>query len=279
MGSKDKVDSNNKRLSSTEKKMIWVFLIYSFLIAWGSETTIIVLYRLNLLNEKLMQILYYVLLGAGCGMAPAYAAFIVERKYASVTWKGFLKKIFRTDSRKRSFTILILFGAIQFGACVLQEQYTGNPWYLFILFMPLMIYGGGLEEIGWQGVFQPVLQKRFPFLAAGVIEGIVWSVWHLPLWFIPNSSQSAYSFVAFTLFCITLGVTLAAAHRITGSIWVSILLHAWSNTVLGGMYSLTSLYRFPSAKTLIISVGQIFMVMGILYLYSKKTYFCKSRMV
>lgn len=29
MGSKDKVDSNNKRLSSTEKKMIWVFLIYS----------------------------------------------------------------------------------------------------------------------------------------------------------------------------------------------------------------------------------------------------------
>lgn len=143
MGSKDKVNSNNKRLSSTEKKMIWVFLIYSFLIAWGSETTIIVLYRLNLLDEKLMQILYYVLLGAGCGMAPAYAAFIVERKYASVTWKGFLKKIFRMDSRKRSFTILILFGAIQFGACVLQEQYTGNPWYLFILFMPLMIYGGG----------------------------------------------------------------------------------------------------------------------------------------
>ena len=127
MGSKDKVDSNNKRLSSTEKKMVWVFLIYSFLIAWGSETTIIVLYRLNLLDEKLMQILYYVLLGAGCGMAPAYAAFIVERKYASVTWKGFLKKIFRMDSRKRSFTILILFGAIQFGACVLQEQYTGNP--------------------------------------------------------------------------------------------------------------------------------------------------------
>ena len=137
----------------------------------------------------------------------------------------------------------------------------------------------GVEEIGWQGGFQPVLQKRFPFLAAGVIEGIVWSVWHLPLWFIPNSSQSAYSFVAFTLFCITLGVTLAAAHRITGSIWVSILLHAWSNTVLGGMYTLTSLYRFPDARTLMISVGQIFMVMGILYLYSRRTNFCKSRMV
>lgn len=141
--------------------MIWVFLIYSFLIAWGSETTIIVLYRLNLLDEKLMQILYYVLLGAGCGMAPAYAAFIVERKYASVTWKGFLKKIFRTDSRKRSFTILILFGAIQFGACVLQEQYTGNPWYLFILFMPLMIYGGGWRKLGGRGVSNLYFRKDF----------------------------------------------------------------------------------------------------------------------
>ncbi len=280
IGGKGKmINLERKELSGTERKTMQVFLMYSFVIAWGSEAAMIVLYRLNLLDEKLMQILYYVLLGAGCGMAPAYAAFIAERKYASVTWKGFLKKILRTDSRKRSFIILILFGAIQFGACVLQEKYTGNPWYLFILFMPLMIYGGGLEEIGWQGVFQPVLQKRFPFLAAGVIEGIVWSIWHLPLWFIPNSSQSAYSFAAFTLFCITLGVTLAAAHRITGSIWVSILLHAWSNTVLGGMYTLTSLYRFPSAKTLMISVGQSSGVTGILYLYCRRTNFCKSRMV
>ena len=24
-------------------------------------------------------------------------------------------------------------------ACALQERYTGNSWYLFVLFMPLMI--------------------------------------------------------------------------------------------------------------------------------------------
>ena len=47
---------------------------------------------------------------------------------------------------------LLLFGLIQFCACALQERYTGNPWYLFVLFMPLMIYGGGMEEVGWQGI-------------------------------------------------------------------------------------------------------------------------------
>ncbi len=151
--------------------------------------------------------------------------------------------------------------------------------YLFILFMPLMVYGGGLEEIGWQGILQPILQKRLPFLAAAIIGGIVWSIWHLPLWFIPNSSQSSYSFPAFTLFCITLGVTLAATHKITGSIWVSVLLHAWSNTVLGGMYSLISLCQFPNAKTLLISVVQILAVTGVLYLYGSKQGFYRDKIV
>lgn len=255
------------------------FLLYSFLIAWGSEAIIILLYQSDLLNEKLMQVFYYVALGAGCGMVPAYAAFIVERKYTAVTWKVFWKRIFRTDNSKRSFAILALFAVIQFGACAFQEEYMGNPWYLFILFMPLMIYGEGLEDIGWQGVFQPILQKRLPFLAAAITKGVVWSIWHLPLWFIPNSSQSSYSFTAFTLFCITLGVALVAAHKITGSIWDSVLLHAWSNTVLGGMYSLTSLYQFPNARTLIISMVQILAVTGILYLYCNKQGFYRDKII
>lgn len=271
--------SENKRLSAAEEKMMWMFLLYSFLIAWGSEAALILLYQSDLMDEKFMQVLYYVALGAGCGMAPAYAAYMVERKYAAVTWKGFLKKIFQTGSNKRSFTTLALFAAVQFGACVLQEEYTENPWYLFILFMPLMVYGGGLEEIGWQGILQPILQKRLSFLAAAITGGIVWSIWHLPLWFIPNSSQSSYSFPAFTLFCITLGVTLAAAHKITGSIWVSVLLHAWSNTILGGMYSLTSLCQFPNAKTLLISVVQILAVTGVLYLYDSKQGFYRDKIV
>ena len=115
----------------------------------------------------------------------------------------------------------------------------------------MMIWGGGLEEIGWRGVFQPLLEKRFSFLAAAFIEGVIWGVWHLPLWFIPNSTQGDMNFIAFTLYCIILGLTLAAAYRLTKCIWVTILIHAWGNTVLGGMYTLTSLNNYPSVKTLV----------------------------
>ena len=90
--------------------MIWVFLIYSFLIAWGSETTIIVLYRLNLLDEKLMQILYYVLLGAGCGMAPAMQRLLLKGNMLLLTWKGFLKKIFGQIAGKEALPSLSYLG-------------------------------------------------------------------------------------------------------------------------------------------------------------------------
>lgn len=103
-------------------------------------------------------------LGFGAGMAPAYAAFIIERKYNRATVKSFIKKVFQTPNAGRSILVLILFALVQFCACILQEEYSGNPWYMFILFMPMMILGGGLEEIGWQGVFQPCYRRDFPFL-------------------------------------------------------------------------------------------------------------------
>ena len=262
--------SSNKKLNNIERKSILLFLFYSFLIAWGTEIVLILLYHFQVIRGSAAQILHFAVIGFGAGMAPAYAAFIMERKYKRTTMKGFIKKVFQTESRGKSIAVLILFALVQFLACILQEEYSGNPWYMFILFMPMMILGGGLEEIGWQGVFQPLLQKRFPFLIAALIEGVIWSRWHLPLWLVPNTAQSSYHFVAFTLFCVTLGITLAAAHKITKSIWVSVLLHAWSNTVLGGMYTLTSLCGFPSLKTWIVSLAQIVVIMIIMVAYTRK---------
>lgn len=263
------MNSTDRKLDINDKNTVTTFLIYSFLIAWSTEIILILLYKINLLSGIAAQIFHFAVIGFGAGMAPAYAAFIIQRKQNAVTLKEFVKHIFYTENLKKNLVILTLFGAIQFSICVIQENYTGNPWYYFILFMPMMILGGGLEEIGWQGVFIPLLKKRFSFLISAFIEGVIWSIWHLPLWLVPNTAQSTYNFTAFTLYCVTLGITLAAAHEITKSIWVSILLHAWGNTVLGGMYTLTSLCNFPNLKTVFVSCIQILLVVIILHFTSK----------
>lgn len=250
--------------------MVWRYLFYTFAIAWGAEFLLIAIYHFNLLKGNVAMVLHFMVIGFGAGMAPAYAAFIVLNKKNGITFKEFCRQIFFTVNIRKTVVTLIVFALIQSAACVAQEEYLGNPWYLFILFMPMMILGGGLEEVGWRGVFQPLLEKRFTFWAAALIEGVIWSIWHLPLWLVPNTSQGAYDFTAFTLYCITLGLTLAAAYRLTKSIWVTILIHAWGNTVLGGMYTLTSLNNFPNMRTLIVYGAQIVLIIVILFFQIKR---------
>ena len=260
---------NHNKTQKTDSYSLWRYLFYTFGIAWGTEFLLIVLFGMHLLSENAALFLYFVVVAFGAGMAPAYAALIVQRKQTGITLKSFCGQIFYTRTVRRSIGYMSVFAVIQLAACVVQETYLGNPWYLFIFFMPMMIFGGGLEEIGWRGVFQPLLEKRFPFLAAAFIEGIIWGIWHLPLWFVPNSTQGNMNFIAFVLYTITLGLTLAAAYRLTKCIWVTILIHAWGNTVLGGMYTLTSLNQFPTVKTLIVYAIQIVLIMLIIKLRTK----------
>lgn len=258
-----------KTVLKEDWSMVWRYLFYTFTIAWVTEFLLIALYHLNLLNGNIAIVAHFTVIGFGAGMAPAYAAFIVQKKHNNITFKEFCRQILYTENIRKSVVFLIVFALIQFVACVVQEDYLGNPWYLFILFMPMMILGGGMEEVGWRGVFQPLLEKHFSFWAAALIEGVIWSVWHLPLWLVPNTSQGTYDFTAFTLYCITIGLTLAAAYRLTKSVWVPILIHAWGNTVLGGMYTLTSLNNFPNMKTLIVYGMQIALIMIILFFQNK----------
>lgn len=262
--------SKSKTLTKKDWNTIWEFLFYTFVIAWGTEILLIAVYHFELLKGGPAQFLHFAVIGFGAGMAPAYSAFFVWRKNEHFTLREFCKRIFRTHNFRETVFFLIVFAIIQFGACIVQEDYLGNPWYLFILFMPMMILGGGLEEVGWRGMFQPLLEKRFSFFVSALIEGCIWSVWHLPLWIVPNTAQGSYDFIAFTLYCITLGLTLAATYRLTKCIWAAILIHAWGNTVLGGMYTLTTLTNVPTIKTFIVYAVQVILILLILFIQKKR---------
>ncbi|AFA50171.1 CPBP family intramembrane glutamic endopeptidase [Acetobacterium woodii] len=248
------------RYTAAERKKMGTFLFYTFVIAWGTEFILIAAYHFALLSGIFGQFFHYAVIGLGAGMAPAYAALIVLKKENAITFRGFCKQIFYNVNLRRTVSFIIVFCLLQFMACAVQETYLGNPWYYFILFIPMMILGGGLEEIGWRGLLQPLLEKRFSFLVAAIVESIIWSIWHLPLWLVPDTTQGSMNFIAFTLYCMTLGCTLAAIHRLTKSIWASVLVHAWGNTVLGGMYTITTLINFPGIKTMVIDLIQIVLV-------------------
>ena len=54
--------------------------------------------------------------------------------------------------------------------------------HLLILFSFDIIFGGAFgEEIGWRGFVLPILLNRYSPLKSGLILGIFWSLWHLPI--------------------------------------------------------------------------------------------------
>ena len=72
--------------------------------------------------------------------------------------------------------------------------------YIFPIYILMMVFfGGGQEEIGWRGYIMPYLEKKYGLIIGGLILGIVWAIWHLPLWFLPGSSQSYMNFFGFML--------------------------------------------------------------------------------
>jgi uncharacterized protein len=80
--------------------------------------------------------------------------------------------------------------------------------------LPLLAFVYGViaisEEIGWRGYAQPRLEVRYGALGGAVLLGLVWGMWHLPQWFIPETGQALrWPFPVFLAFTVSLSVLFA----------------------------------------------------------------------
>jgi membrane protease YdiL (CAAX protease family) len=241
----------------------------TFLIAWGAEALIILGERVGILTGAVGVFFTYIIIGFGAGFAPAYAIYIMLKKYKQITgFKDFCKLIFKTSNLKKTIFITLAFFCSQLLVNMICEDFLGQPWYYFILYIPLMVIGGGIEELGWRGFLQPSLEEKFPFVIATSIMGIIWGVWHLPLWFVKNASQSSMNFMSFLFYCIAFSFVLATLYKLTKSIFAIVLLHAWGN-VLGGMFTRNSLSSVANTNTITMYILEIIVAIAIFTLVER----------
>ena len=53
------------------------------------------------------------------------------------------------------------------------------------------------EELGWRGFALPNQLQKHSALAASLILGVLWSIWHLPTFLVPGTPQYGKSIIAF----------------------------------------------------------------------------------
>ena len=109
------------------------------------------------------------------------------------------------------------------------QLYLVIPVFLYVLF--LSVAG---EETGWRGYALPRLQERWGPFGASVVIGLVWGVWHLPLFIMAGDFHSQIPFGLFVLQDVALSVVMTWLFNATGgSLLLVHLFHAASNTTIG----------------------------------------------
>jgi hypothetical protein len=114
--------------------------------------------------------------------------------------------------------------------------WADQPIVLFIAFVWIFVLGGPIqEEFGWRGYLLNPLQERLTPLGGGLAVGLVWAVWHLPLFYIP--SETIYyqnPFLGFAVSITLLSVLMTWVYNSTnGSLLPALLMHTSWNWAQG----------------------------------------------
>jgi len=228
-----------------ENKILIRFFLITFLCSWIILLPSAILIRNGIIQQGSTSffILYaFGILGVTSG--PAVGAFTSLRSFAGKgAVKKYLKSFLSLNFGWKVWLAIFLFACCPaFFAWIIPEFLGENRLpallpniYLFPLFLLISPFvNGGLEEIGWRGYILPFLEKKFGLITGSLILGLVWAIWHIPLWFIPGISQSYMNFFGFTLMCIGY------------SYFLSLVIEASGNRLLSGVIAHGSINAFSA---------------------------------
>ena len=163
------------------------FTVLTFCIAYLVSGSLIVLGKLgyrvyswvNTLPQFCMDIPFAIYI-----LSPAIASYIVLKKNSKTInlWK-WSKTVFYVKNNVYPYVFVVAGLVLYFSihALSLGRIEMVLPFYAFFLSIPGNLFIGGLEETGWAYILQPALDKRFGYILSCIITGIIWIVWHIPL--------------------------------------------------------------------------------------------------
>jgi membrane protease YdiL (CAAX protease family) len=223
-------------MSLVRRHPLITFFVLTYAISWSLESPLVFLR--DTVSDTQGQVLY--ILSAN---VPSVLGIVLT---AMVFGRGALRKllarllIWRVDPRW--YLVVVLGPAALAGGVVALNTLLGGP--ALSLGMPLLgvaiflafsIFPGSAlgEEIGWRGYALPRLQAGRSALGASLILGVLWGLWHLPLWLTGEPGRTPILYAAFVVSTISLSVILTWVYNSTGgSLLMVVLLHATFNLPL-----------------------------------------------
>jgi membrane protease YdiL (CAAX protease family) len=165
--------------------------------------------------------------------APAIAAFAVVLLWGGLSGlRGFLSRLalWQCPAPWWAFILIVIplvFMAgslIKGGPLLAPLPPEGVGPVVALMFMMLLL--GPIEEFGWRGVAQPILQRHLAPFWAGALIGTFWGIWHLPAFYLSGVVFAEWSFLPFFVGNVTLAILVTPMFNAArGSILIPMLFH------------------------------------------------------
>jgi membrane protease YdiL (CAAX protease family) len=123
-------------------------------------------------------------------------------------------------------------------AFLIQGDHTffawlAQPWVIINYIITAFFAGGFSEEFGWRGYALDRFQVKLGPIISSLIIGVIWSFWHLPIWFIagdPRSIGGIPDFFLFLLETACLSILFTWVYKNTNrSIFIAVIFHTIFN--------------------------------------------------
>jgi len=110
------------------------------------------------------------------------------------------------------------------------EMLLPSIWVFPPYVIAMILLGGGQEELGWRGYILDFLEQRLGAWLGNLVLGVIWALWHLPLFFISGTGQSFMPFTGFILLMIGYSYFYAWVRESSGKRTLAgLVTHGWAN--------------------------------------------------
>ena len=137
--------------------------------------------QLGALSASLAAIILVVVEGRKGGLRELLGRFLIWR--VGIQWWA-IALFFAAIPSVAALYLFQLFGGPPVDWSGLPPLYTVIPSFILLTFA-----AGMGEEFGWRGFLLPRLQTRHTALVSGLIVGVMWATWHIPLFFLKGTNQ------------------------------------------------------------------------------------------
>lgn len=188
-----------------------------------------------------------------------------------------LRRLVKADVGVRWYLFAIGYmAAVKLTVALLHRLFLGvwprfgnEGWYVILgaTFFSVIVGGQTGEEIGWRGYALPRLANRLGYPGASIVLGVIWALWHLPLFFVREADKYGQSFFLYTLQATAISVAMAWLYqRTNGSLLLTMLLHSAINQskdiVPSGVAGATNPFTFHASIAGWLTVAVLWLCAG-----------------